>query len=146
MRYSELGANVSVTVPDVPTGTTQPCCHPLTANGVNRIPELVRATQPALMLSGTTSTRDVSATSTRTSRRAGPHAPVDAGVVVALGSPAASGPDSSAPSTTNCGLGLTNNSCWPVGSRIGCGSQGWARTGAPFSNAPTVVWIAVCTK
>ena len=46
-RYSELGAKVSVMVPDVPAGTTQPCCHPLTVNGVSRAPVLVRATQPA---------------------------------------------------------------------------------------------------
>ena len=45
-RYSELGAKVSVTVPDVPAGTTQPCCHPLTATGVSRFPALVCATQP----------------------------------------------------------------------------------------------------
>ncbi len=60
-RYSELGAKVSVTVPDVPAGTTQPCCHPLTATGVSRVPVLVRATHPGLRLSGTTSTRDVAA-------------------------------------------------------------------------------------
>src|SRR3984957_17552195 len=78
-RYSELGAKVSVMVPDVPAGTTHPCCHPLTANGVNRVPAL-RATQPGLILSGTTSPRDVVASGTRTSRRAGPHAPVAAGV------------------------------------------------------------------
>ena len=57
-RYSELEANVSVMVPGSPAGTTQPCCHPLTATGVKRDPALVRATQPGLMLSGMTSTRD----------------------------------------------------------------------------------------
>src|SRR6201999_4517651 len=130
-RYSELGAKISVMVPDVPAGTTHPCCHPLTANGVNRSPALVRATQPVLILSGTTSTRDVVASGTRTSRRAGPHAPVTAGVVGAVADWAASGPDNSAPSTTNCGPGLTNSSCWPVGNAIGSASQGWADTGAP---------------
>src|SRR5271156_1449717 len=55
-RHSELGAKVSVMVPDVPAGTTHPCCHPLTANGVNRVPALGRATPPEVILSGTTST------------------------------------------------------------------------------------------
>src|ERR1700722_12328681 len=145
-RYSELGAKVSVMAPDVPAGTTHPCCHPLTANGVKRIPALVRATQPVLMLSGTTSTRDVVAAGTRTSRRAGPHAPVVAGVAGAVADWVASGPDNSAPSTTNCGPGLTNNSCWPVGNVIGSASQGCAVTGAPSSKAPTVVVIDVRTK
>ena len=45
---------------------------------------------------------------------------------VAVGDSAASGPDSCAPSTTNCGPGLINNSCWPAGSAIGSRSQGWA--------------------
>src|SRR3984957_16449581 len=130
-RYSELGAKVSVTVPDVPAGTTHPCCHPLTANGVNRVPALVRATQPVLILSGTTSTRDVVASGTCTSRRAGPHAPVAAGVAGTVADRAASGPDNSAPSTTNCGPGLTNSSCWPVGNVIGSAAQGGAGSGGP---------------
>src|ERR1700722_5628364 len=145
-RYNELGAKVSVMVPDVPAGTTHPCCHPLTTNGVNRVPALVRATQPVLILSGTTSTRAVAAPGTRTSRRAGPHAPVAAGVAAAAADWAASDPDNSAPSTTNCGPGLTNSSCWPVGNAIGSASQGCAVTGAPSSSAPTVVCTEVCTK
>src|ERR1700758_3089270 len=100
-------------MPDVPAGTTQPCCQPLTATGVSRVPALVCATQPGLRLSGTTSSRDVAASVTRTSRWAAPHAPVagvmDAAVVV--GDSAASGPDNCAPSTTNCGPGLINSSC-----------------------------------
>ena len=75
-RYSELEAKVSVMVPGSPAGTTQPCCHPLTATGVSRAPVLVRATQPGLMLSGMTSTREVADAGARTSRRSGPHAPV----------------------------------------------------------------------
>ena len=65
-RYSELDAKVSVMVPGSPAGTSQPCCQPLTATGVNRAPLLVRATQPGLMLSGMTSTREAG-------RRRGPH-------------------------------------------------------------------------
>ena len=83
-RYSELGAKLSVMVPDVPAGSTQACCQPLTANGRNRSPVLVRATQPGLMLSGTTSTRDVVPFGTLISRRAGPQAPVVTGVAVAV--------------------------------------------------------------
>src|SRR5271155_5195896 len=109
-------------VPDVPAGTTQPCCQPLMATGVSRVPALVRATQPVLRLSGTTNTRDVFASGMRTSRRAGPHTPAAAGVTdaaAAVGDWAASGPDNFAPSTTNCGPGLINSSCWPVGNWIG---------------------------
>src|SRR6201999_400335 len=130
-RYSALGAKVSVMVPDVPAGTTHPCCHPLTANGVNRVPVLVWATHPVLILSGTTSTRDVVPSGTRTSRRAGPHTPVAAGFSGAVTDCAASGPDNSAPSTTNCGPGLTNSSCWPVGNVIGSAPPG--RAAAPVA-------------
>src|SRR6201987_1079053 len=106
-------------VPDVPGGTTQPCCQPLTATGVSRVPALVCATQPGLMLSGTTTTRDVAESGMRTSRRGGPHVPVEADVTDAAVDSAASGPDNCAPSTTNCVPGLINSSCWPVGNRIG---------------------------
>ncbi|CNV99433.1 Uncharacterised protein [Mycobacterium tuberculosis] len=144
-RYSEFGANVSVMVPGFPAGTTQACCHPLTAIGVSRAPVLVRATQPELMLSGTTSTREVADSGTRTSRWVGPHAPVSAEVTVALDNPAP-GVDNWAPSTTNAAPGLISNSCCPAGSAIGSRSHGSAATGSPSSKAPTVVRIKVCTN
>ena len=78
-------------VPGFPAGTTQPCCQPLTATGVRRAPVLVRATQPGLMLSGMTSTREVADGGTCTSRRSGPHAPVGARTEAALGNSAAVG-------------------------------------------------------
>ncbi len=110
---------------------------------------LVRATQPGLMLSGMTSTRDVGEAGACTSRRLGPHAPVAAGVgggVLAGGSSATSGVSSCAPSTTNAAPGLISNSSCPAGSAIGLRSQACAAIGWPSSSAPTVVRIEVCTN
>ncbi|KXW75022.1 hypothetical protein JL15_24710 [Mycolicibacterium phlei DSM 43071] len=110
-RYGRFSGNVSVTVPSVPGGSSQPCCQPLTVIGVNSVPSPACATQPGLMLSGTTSTRDVAAASTVTSRRSGPHVPVRAGSVGAGVISPASGPTSCAPSTTNVSPGLITSSC-----------------------------------
>src|SRR5690625_2461393 len=97
-------------VPWVPAGTTQPCCQPFTATGTSRVPSGARATQPPLLLSGTTSTRETAAPDTVTSRRAGPQAPTSAGVTAAV-SAASDGPDSVALSTTNAEPGLISSSC-----------------------------------
>src|ERR1700738_5338169 len=143
-RYTELEAKVRVMFPGSPGGTTHPCCQPLTVTGVSRTPLLVRASQPGLMLSGITSTREVDEAGARISRRAGPQVPVAAEAVAAPGNsvPAVSW----APSTVNAVPGLINNSCWPAGRVIGSGSQGIAATGSPSSSAPAVVRIEVCTN
>ena len=57
-----------MTVPDVPAGTSQPCCQPLTGTGVSVIPVSVVAVHPGLMLSGTTITRATGDGGTRSSR------------------------------------------------------------------------------
>src|ERR1700759_4456858 len=105
-----MGAKGSVMGPDVTAGTTQPCCQPFPAPGARPGPVRVGAPHPGLMLPGPPGPGDAAAAGTRTSRRAGPHAPVAAGVAVAVCDSAASGPESCAPSTKNCGPGLINSS------------------------------------
>ncbi len=78
----------------MPGGSTQPCCQPLTVTGVSRVPSARCAIQPGLMLSGTTSTRDVSDAGTLTSRSALLQVPVCAGTVAAGRIRPASGPAS----------------------------------------------------
>jgi len=63
-----LDENLSVIGPEMPAGTTQPCCQPFTVTGFSKEPSPVRAVHPGLMLSGTTSTREASAGWTVTSR------------------------------------------------------------------------------
>jgi hypothetical protein len=64
----------------------------LTVIGRNRVPSAVRAVQPGLTLSGTTSARVLDDGSTRTSRRLESHWPVWAGTVPAPATVPASGP------------------------------------------------------
>ena len=115
MRYGVFSPNVSVTMPAVPAGSTQPCCQPLMVTGVRMAPLAVWAVQPGLTLSGTTSTRCTGDGATSTSRWSDVHFFSCAGVVGALWMWAASGPVRRAPTTVKNGPGLISSSCFPAG-------------------------------
>ena len=130
----------------MPAGIIQPCCQPLTVTGVSAAPSAVRAVQPGLMLSGTTSTRGACEAGMSTSRWSALHAPVSTGTVAAVGNWLSCGPASWTPSTTNAAPGLISSSCWPAGNVIGSDWHALAGIGSPSSSAATVVSTEVCTN